>query len=44
MDLSKIKAIYTEANKLKELINYLLDRINRTVFIKDKKEEMSING
>ena len=44
MDLSKIKAIYTKANKLRDLINSVLDRINRTVFIKDKKDFILLNN
>lgn len=46
MDLSKIKVIYTEANELKELINSLLDRINRnfTVFNKDRKDFIILNN
>lgn len=46
MDLSKIKAIHIEANGLRKLINYLLDRItlNSTVFIKDEKDFIILNN
>jgi len=34
MDLSKIKAIYTKANKLRDLINSALDRIYIVLILK----------